>query len=90
VNAPSITRLSDDGPWKRFRITNGDPERFVVIFADSLAGQYRIDHTIDCCCSLHEWPDLFEAYRGYRDIPKGFELTHAGRALFVEADGGPS
>lgn len=84
---PSVTRLPEDhGPWRRYRITGDDPARHVTVLVSIRNGRHCIDHVISCLTSLHHWPEYFEAWRGYRDIPDGFDLTDAGRELFVEAD----
>jgi hypothetical protein len=86
MTAPTIIRLSDHGPWSRYSIEDEDPSRHVTVFATTRNGKLCIDHFICCRTSLHHWPELFEAWRGYRDIPDGFDLTEAGRAAFAEAD----
>lgn len=86
MTAPTITRLSDHGPWRRYRITGNDPDRHVTVLVTDRNGKVCIDHTMNCLTSLHAWPEHFEAWRGYRDIPGGFDLTEAGRRLFAEAD----
>lgn len=83
---PTITRLSDHGPWARYKVTGDDPARHVTLLVATRNGKPCIDHTIDCLASLHAWPDVFEAWRGYRDIPNGFDLTDVGRELLAQAD----
>lgn len=84
---PHIYRLSDQGPWSRYRITQADdPKRYVTVLTALRGEKLCIDHFMCCRTSLRAWPELFEAWRGYRDIPDGFDLTEKGRALFAAAD----
>ena len=86
-NKPTIMRLADDGrPWTRYSVTGDDPARHVTILVLVRDGKPCIDHVYPCLASLHDWPEYFEAYRGYRDIPAGFAFTEAGRQLLSEAD----
>lgn len=86
MTTPQVTRLPNEGPWARYRITGDDPARYVTVLVSIRDSRHCIDHTIDCLTSLHAWPEHFEAWRGYRDIPNGFDLTDAGRELFRAAD----
>lgn len=89
VLTPTVVRMSDHGPWRRYKVTDGNLDRYVVISVQSY--QYpkphdNIAHFIACGTSLHQWAHYFEAYRAHRDIPAGFTLTDAGRELLAAAD----
>lgn len=83
---PTVTRLAGEGPFARYQVTGDDPKRYVIILTLVRGDKLCIDHVMCCRTSLHAWPELFEAWRGYSDIPDGFDLTDAGLALFKAAD----
>lgn len=82
---PTVTRLPDHGPFRRYCVTGNDLSRYVTAFVLVRDGKHCIDHTMCCLTSLHAWPEYFDAWRFGADMA-GFDITEAGREMFAKAD----
>lgn len=81
---PTVTRLEDFGPFRRYEMVDGD--RSCVVFFDMRGGGPHVEVVsfIGNRASPSTWPKLFESGRFRGDTWSS--VTEAGRALFVAAD----